>query len=195
MTEAANGILVLRPSRDCTRSTFFVYDATHLLQFFRGQVDWTAMMVVYILYAVPIWACGPRFTRRCGPLYTLWTARQSRKLVNDTYAPFIFRRTWMVSNSLCTATGNQSRPQQNNQAQAMRQGCCRLPSHVRKHAHSFGLAVCAFLSTGSIFVAFMTSPLIFNFPDMNSRCACVFPATNFANSSSDSDSVTGGIVR
>lgn len=60
--------------------------------------------------------------------------------------------------------------------------------------HNLAL-VCAFLSTGSIFVAFMTSPLIFNFPAMNSRCACVLPATILPKSSSDSDSVTAPRIR
>ncbi len=50
--------------------------------------------------------------------------------------------------------------------------------------------VCAFFRIGSIFVAFMTSPFIFSFPDMNSRCACVFPLTSLPKSSSDSDKVT-----
>ena len=50
--------------------------------------------------------------------------------------------------------------------------------------------VCAFFNTGSIFVAFITSPLTFSLPDMKSRCACVLPLTSFPKSSSDSDRVT-----
>lgn len=65
-------------------------------------------------------------------------------------------------------------------------------THLRPHNFAF---VCAFLSTGSIFVAFMTSPLIFNFPDMNSRCAWVLPATILPKSSSDNDSVTAAGIR
>jgi hypothetical protein len=50
--------------------------------------------------------------------------------------------------------------------------------------------VCALLRIGSIFVAFITSPLTFNFPDIKSRCAFALPAINFAKSSSLSCSVT-----
>ena len=55
--------------------------------------------------------------------------------------------------------------------------------------YNFAL-VWAFFSTGSIFVAFITSPLTFNFPDMNSLCACVLPPTSLPKSSSDNDRVT-----
>lgn len=68
------------------------------------------------------------------------------------------------------------------------------PNATHLRPHSFAL-VCAFLSTGSIFVAFMTSPLIFSFPDMNSRWACVLPATILPKSSSDNDSVTAAGIR
>ena len=55
--------------------------------------------------------------------------------------------------------------------------------------YNFGL-VCAFFNIGSIFVAFMMSPLIFSFPDMNNRCAWVLPLAIFPKSSSDSDRKT-----
>ncbi len=84
------------------------------------------------------------------------------------------------------------------------------PHILRQAIPIYNLAfVCAFFSTGSILVAcsdtwladvsaqtdcrqhtFITSPLIFNFPDINSLCACVFPLTSLPKSSSDSDSVT-----
>ena len=50
--------------------------------------------------------------------------------------------------------------------------------------------VCAFFNIGSIFVAFITSPLTFSFPDMNNLCACVLPLTSLPKSSSESDRVT-----
>ena len=56
--------------------------------------------------------------------------------------------------------------------------------------YSFALAPCAFLRIGSIFVAFITSPLTFNFPAMNSRCAFALPATSLPKSSSERDRVT-----
>ena len=37
---------------------------------------------------------------------------------------------------------------------------------------------------------FITSPLTFSFPDMNSLCAWVFPLTSLPKSSSESESVT-----
>ena len=40
------------------------------------------------------------------------------------------------------------------------------------------------------YFTFMTSPLIFSFPDINNRCACVFPLTSFPKSSSDMVNVT-----
>ncbi len=55
--------------------------------------------------------------------------------------------------------------------------------------YSFAL-VCALFKTGSILVAFITSPLIFNFPDMNRVCAFFFPLTNCAKSSSVKDRIT-----
>ena len=55
--------------------------------------------------------------------------------------------------------------------------------------YNFAL-VCAFLRIGSIFVAFMTSPLTLSFPLMNSFCAFALPATRFPKSPSLSDSVT-----
>ena len=69
------------------------------------------------------------------------------------------------------------------------------PLQVRKYyliqslIYSFAF-VWAFLRIGSIFVAFITSPLTFSFPDMNSRCAFALPLTSFPKSSSDSVSVT-----
>jgi hypothetical protein len=56
--------------------------------------------------------------------------------------------------------------------------------------YSLAIAGRAFASTPSSLVAFITSPLTFNFPDMNSLCAFAFPLTNFPKSSSDSDRVT-----
>ena len=50
--------------------------------------------------------------------------------------------------------------------------------------------VCAFIRMGSIFVAFITSPLTFSFPAMNNRCAFAFPATSLPKSSSDNDRMT-----
>lgn len=49
---------------------------------------------------------------------------------------------------------------------------------------------CAFLRIGSILVAFITSPLIFSFPDMNSFCAFALPEISLAKSTSESMSVT-----
>jgi hypothetical protein len=56
--------------------------------------------------------------------------------------------------------------------------------------YSFALVACAFFRIGSILVAFMTSPLTFNFPDMNNRCAFALPATNLPKSSSERERVT-----
>ncbi len=39
-------------------------------------------------------------------------------------------------------------------------------------------------------MAFITSPLTFSFPDINSRCAFALPLTNFPKSSSERESVT-----
>lgn len=55
--------------------------------------------------------------------------------------------------------------------------------------------VWAFFITGSILVAFITSPLIFNLPDMNSFCALALPETRFAKSLSESSRVTGKLRR
>lgn len=60
---------------------------------------------------------------------------------------------------------------------------------MRKGIHSFAL-VCALFSIGSILVAFITSPLTFNLPAMNSLCAFALPLISLAKSSSDNDSVT-----
>ncbi len=49
--------------------------------------------------------------------------------------------------------------------------------------YNFAL-VCAFFKIGSMWVAFMTSPLIFSFPDINNACAFAFPLTSFPKSSS-----------
>ena len=56
-------------------------------------------------------------------------------------------------------------------------------------AYNFA-CVCAFFNTGSILVAFITSPLTFNFPLMNSFCAFALPATSCAKSFSLRLSVT-----
>ena len=64
---------------------------------------------------------------------------------------------------------------------------------VRPHVYSFA-PVCAFLSMGSILVAFITSPLTFNLPLMNSFCAFAFPATSCPKSLSDRTSVTAGFL-
>ena len=56
-------------------------------------------------------------------------------------------------------------------------------------SYNFAL-FCAFLSMGSIFVAFITSPLTFSFPLMNSFCAFALPEMSFANSTSLRMSVT-----
>jgi hypothetical protein len=47
---------------------------------------------------------------------------------------------------------------------------------------------------GSIFVAFMTSPLTFNLPLINSFCALALPATNCPKSLSLSTSVTAAFL-
>lgn len=47
---------------------------------------------------------------------------------------------------------------------------------------------------GSSLVAFMMSPLILSFPDMNSRWALPLPETRFAKSASDSERVTTTIT-
>lgn len=57
------------------------------------------------------------------------------------------------------------------------------------HIYNFGF-VCAFFNIGSIFVAFMISPLIFSFPDMNNRCAWVLPLASLPKSSSDNERKT-----
>ncbi len=50
--------------------------------------------------------------------------------------------------------------------------------------------VCALFNIGSIFVAFITSPLTLSLPAMNSLCAFALPLVNLPKSSSESDSVT-----
>lgn len=55
--------------------------------------------------------------------------------------------------------------------------------------YSFG-PVWAFFRMGSILVAFMTSPLTFSFPLMNSLCALALPAINCWKSESLNTSVT-----
>jgi len=55
--------------------------------------------------------------------------------------------------------------------------------------YSFAFA-CAFFNTGSIFVAFMTSPVSFSLPAMNNRCAWVLPLVSLPKSSSDNERVT-----
>src|SRR6266516_1807097 len=47
---------------------------------------------------------------------------------------------------------------------------------------------------GSIFVAFITSPLTLSFPDMNNLCAFAFPVTSFPKSSSERMRVTKHIL-
>ena len=66
----------------------------------------------------------------------------------------------------------------------------RLP---RSRIYNFGF-VCAFFSIGSILVAFMMSPLIFSFPDMNSRCAWVLPLASLLKSSSDNERKTTEMI-
>ena len=60
---------------------------------------------------------------------------------------------------------------------------------MRARFYSFA-PVCALLRTGSIRVAFITSPLIFSFPLMNSFCAFAFPAIKLAKSVSERERVT-----
>ena len=58
-------------------------------------------------------------------------------------------------------------------------------------AYSFALSCCwAFFRIGSILVAFITSPLTFSFPPMNSFCAFACPATIFPKSASERERVT-----
>jgi len=56
-------------------------------------------------------------------------------------------------------------------------------------AHSLAF-VCAFFRIGSILVAFMTLPVIFSLPLMNSFCAFALPEMSFAKSTSESLRVT-----
>lgn len=53
---------------------------------------------------------------------------------------------------------------------------------------------CIFLKIGSILVAFITSPLTFNFPLINSFCAFASPLTSFPKSASLSDMVTADFL-
>lgn len=53
---------------------------------------------------------------------------------------------------------------------------------------------CAFARIGSIFVAFITFPLIFNLPLINNCCAFVFPVTSLPKFSSLNDSVTSAFL-
>jgi hypothetical protein len=53
---------------------------------------------------------------------------------------------------------------------------------------------CIFLKIGSIFVAFITSPLTFNFPLINNFCAFASPLTNFPKSASLNDIVTADFL-
>jgi hypothetical protein len=54
--------------------------------------------------------------------------------------------------------------------------------------------VCAFFNTPSIFVAFITSPLTFNLPLINSFCAFALPCTNCPKSLSLSTRVTAAFL-
>jgi hypothetical protein len=56
--------------------------------------------------------------------------------------------------------------------------------------YSFAFTAWAFFRIGSILVAFITSPLTFSFPPMNSLCAFALPLTSLPKSSSESDRVT-----
>lgn len=67
----------------------------------------------------------------------------------------------------------------------------RLHHHPQTNTYNFA-AVCAFLSTGSILVAFITSPLTLSFPLIKSFCAFAFPATSCPKSFSLSTNVTLG---
>jgi hypothetical protein len=71
---------------------------------------------------------------------------------------------------------------------------CKLTTYTRHFQHLlYSLAFVLLLANmGSSFVAFITSPLTFSFPDMKSRWALAFPATSFPKSSSERDRVTGG---
>ena len=54
--------------------------------------------------------------------------------------------------------------------------------------------VCAFFNIGSILVAFITSPLTFNLPLMNSFCAFALPATSWPKSLSLRINVTAAFL-
>lgn len=69
----------------------------------------------------------------------------------------------------------------------MWQNYCLL--HFIRVIYSFTV-VCAFFKIGSIRVAFVTSPLIFNLPDMKSCIAFAFPLKSLPNSSSAKIKVT-----
>lgn len=60
---------------------------------------------------------------------------------------------------------------------------------IAQNLYNFAF-VCAFFNTGSALVAFITSPLIFSFPDMNKFWAFFFPLTRFPKSSSERDKIT-----
>lgn len=60
--------------------------------------------------------------------------------------------------------------------------------------YNFAFGPPADFNTTSALVAFITSPLTFNFPLMNSFCAFAFPATNFPKSSSDKMRVTSDLA-
>lgn len=72
---------------------------------------------------------------------------------------------------------------------------CQLPDPsnqgpgIAQNLYNFAL-VCAFFNTGSAFVAFITSPLIFSFPDIKRFWAFFFPLTRFPKSSSERDRLT-----
>jgi hypothetical protein len=62
--------------------------------------------------------------------------------------------------------------------------------HFSLSPYSFAFGGCAFARIGSIFVAFMTFPLTFNFPLINRFCAFALPDTIFPKFSSLKLSVT-----
>lgn len=68
------------------------------------------------------------------------------------------------------------------------------PSFLLPHIIYNFATVCAFLRIGSNLVAFITSPLTFNLPLINSFCAFALPATSLPKSASLRTSVTAAFL-
>lgn len=107
------------------------------------------------------------------------------------------RVSWISKHMLVTASTSKkvdTRPKVNaREVNILRHSKNNISLPVYNFAFAF-ICSCAFAKIGSIFVAFITFPLTFNFPLINKLCAFVFPVTIFPKFSSDNDNVTSAFL-